>query len=264
MATIRKPFRALLTIALAAAVAGTVHAHSPYLLPNRFDVSQRDHVSVQASFTEDFFTPDIVMKAEAYHVIGPDGSEHPVTPIYTQDLAILEVETKAAGTYRISTGVRQGQLAKATRENGEWRFLDEREPLPADVKVYDIRSITRADVYVTRGAPSDAAVAPRNRGLELAMLTHPNSLFAGDTLRLRVLFDGRPLAGQVIALQRARMGFGDTPAPVEAASDADGLVAFAIETAGLYHVMTRYRFALPGPEAKAESHTYAVTLEVTD
>jgi hypothetical protein len=27
-------------------------AHSPYLLPNSFDLGNRDHVSVQASFTD--------------------------------------------------------------------------------------------------------------------------------------------------------------------------------------------------------------------
>jgi uncharacterized GH25 family protein len=263
--TARRHFLAVSALAIAvASAAGLARAHSPYLLPNAFDVSQRDHVSVQASFTEDFFTPDIVMKADAYHVVRPDGTETPLAPVYTQDLAVLEVDTKMPGTYRISTGVREGRLSKATIDGGEWLFLDEREPLPKGVKAYDIRSITRADVYVTRGAPTHAAVAPRSHGLEFALLSHPNSLFAGDEAKLRVFFDGRPLAGQVITVQRARMGFGDTPAPTEVTADSDGLVTVAFDEPGLYHLMTRHRFALTGPEAKAESHTYAVTLEVTE
>jgi len=168
-----------------------------------------------------------------------------------------------AGTYRISTGVREGRLSKATIEDGDWIFLDEAEPLPVDERVYEIRSITRAEVYVTRGAPTDGTLAPRNDGLEFVMIDHPNSLFAGDQVRMRVPFKGQPLAGQPIAFQHAA-DFGDIPAPMEQAADAEGLVTFDLPSPGLYHVMTRHRFALPGADAGAESHTYAVTLEVTE
>lgn len=238
-------------------------AHSPYLLPNMFDVSQRDHVSVQASFTEHFFVPDVVMKASAYHVVLPDGTETRLEPVYTQDLAVLDVETTMPGTYRISTGVREGRLSKATIEGDEWVFLDEREPLPSNVRVYEIRSITRAEVYVSRGAPTERALAARNDGLEFVLLDHPNSLFVGDQVRMRVTFKGKPLAGQPIAFQRAA-DFGAVSAPSESVTDDEGNVTFELEKPGLYHLMTRHRFALPGTEARAESHTYALTLEVTE
>jgi len=60
-------------------------AHSPFLLPNHFDLGKRDHVSVQASFTEKFFVPDVVMKADDYHVVMPDGARVPIAPVYTKD-----------------------------------------------------------------------------------------------------------------------------------------------------------------------------------
>jgi hypothetical protein len=63
----------------------TARAHSPFLLPNFFDVSHRDHVTVQGSFTEEFFSPDVAMKADDYHVIAPDGSKVPLKPVYTRD-----------------------------------------------------------------------------------------------------------------------------------------------------------------------------------
>lgn len=259
----RTTFKSAFVVA-AAAAAPLASAHSPYLLPNRFDVTQRDHVSVQASFTEDFFVPDVVMKASAFHVVGPDGTDTPLTPVYTQDLAVLDVATTERGTYRISTGIREGRLSKATIDGDEWRFLDEREPLPTGVRIYDIRSITHAEVYVTAGTPSDTALAPRGRGLEFEMLKHPNSLFAGDSTPVRVLFDGKPLAGELVTLQRARAGFESPPPPVELTTGVDGTVTLPLPAPGLYHAMLRYRFALPGDAAKAESHTYALTLEVTD
>jgi hypothetical protein len=53
---------------------GAAQAHSPYLLPSTvFDVSDRKLVTVQGSFTESFFTPEVVMKSDAWAVVGPDG-----------------------------------------------------------------------------------------------------------------------------------------------------------------------------------------------
>src|SRR5688500_14290634 len=127
---------ALLLTALIAAPAG---AHSPYLLPNAFDLGERDHVSVQASFTEKFFVPDVVMKATNWHVVSPDGKSSALTPVYTKDLAVLDVDTPQPGTYRISTGVRDGRVAKGVIAGAEWKFLRPNDVPPAGAKVYDIK-----------------------------------------------------------------------------------------------------------------------------
>src|SRR5262245_25395800 len=143
-----------------------LQAHSPYLLPNAFDLVDRKHVTVEASFTETFFVPDVAMKADDYHVIAPDGSKRVLTPLYTQDLAIVEAPTPAAGTYRISTGQRSGRTSKAIYRDGDYEFVEPDKSPPSGSRVYDVKSITTADVFVTRGKPNDAALAPRNKGLE--------------------------------------------------------------------------------------------------
>jgi hypothetical protein len=254
--------KALLPTFGALVFACRVFAHSPYLLPNQFDLSTRDHVSVQASLTERFFVPDIVLKATAWHVVGPDGVSAPLTPIYTKDVAILDVDTPHAGTYRISTGARDGRAAKATIEGNEWKSVREGAALPANSKVYDTVSTTLAEVYVTRGAASDKALAPTNKGLEFRMLTHPAKLLAGAETRIKVLFDGKPVKGQVATLQRAGAIDGDTPPEETASSGDDGVLTLRFAQAGLYHVQLRYRFVVPGAAAKAESHSYALTLDV--
>lgn len=73
-------------------------ALSPYLLPNSFAPDGRDHVTVDGSFTETFFTPDVAMKAHGDEVLGPDGAVTKLTPTYMIDLALVEVTTEAAGT----------------------------------------------------------------------------------------------------------------------------------------------------------------------
>ena len=71
----RHAFLLLLGTSLSAPLA---LAHSPYWLPNEFDLSDRDHVSVQASFTEKFFLPDVAMKATNGNVVAPDGQSLPL------------------------------------------------------------------------------------------------------------------------------------------------------------------------------------------
>lgn len=247
------------------ASSGLAAAHSPYLLPNNFDLGKRDHVSVQASFTEDFFVPDVAMKADDYHVVMPDGSRVALAPVYTKDLAVLDVETAQEGTYRISTGNRTGRTAKAALlPDGSWKFFREQDGAPDGGKVHDVTSITRADVYVSRGTPTDAVLALTRKGLEFQFLTHPNRLLAGTPAKLKVLYDGKPIGGQLITVQRGALESGQSTSPVEVRSDADGGATLSFATPGIYHVQSRHRFALPGAEAKAESHTIAITLEVTE
>jgi uncharacterized GH25 family protein len=239
-------------------------SHSPYLLPNAFDIVDRKHVTVEASFTETFFVPDVVMKADDYHVTAPDGSRQKLTPVYTQDLAVIEAPTPSQGTYRISTGQRTGRTSKAIFRDGDYEFLEPGKAAPANARVYEVMSITTADVFVSRGKPNDAALAPRNKGLEFRPVAHPNSLFVGSEAKFEVLFDGRPLAGQPIAVHFDDERYSGKKIYAETKTDAAGHFSVKLERPGIYLAMTRQRL-LPAAEGQpGTSHTYSVTFEATE
>jgi uncharacterized GH25 family protein len=239
--------------------APTAKAHSPYLLPTVFDASDRKLVTVQGAFTESFFTPEVVMKSDAYAVIGPDGVRVPLTPTYTRELALVEAVTEKPGTYRITTGLRGGRTAKAALVKGEWQFF-EGAKAPADA--IDMQSLTMADVYVTRGAPSDAALAPIGKGLEFKAVTHPSKIVTGQDAVFEVLFDGKPLAGQEITFQGADDRYAETKAaPKTVKSDAKGRFALKVDKSGIYQVQTRYRVAPVAAGQPGQSFTYALTFE---
>lgn len=244
--------------------AGGAAAHSPYLLPNVFDVGQRKLVTVQGSFTETFFVPDVAMKSDDYHEIAPDGKKVALSPIYTQDLTIVEAPTPDAGTYRISTGQRQGRMSKAVVVDGKWEFLEPGQPAPKVGKVVDIRSITTADVYVTRGAPNSNALAPRNAGLEFRPLSHPNSLFVGSEAKFEVLFDGRPLAKQAVAIHFGDERYSDKKIYAETTTDDEGKFSVKLTRPGVYLAMSRHRVDAAAAGQVAASHTYSITFEATD
>lgn len=247
-------------------MAGHAMAHTPYLKPNLFTTPQRDHVTVEASFTEEFFVPDIVMKAEDYHVVNPAGAKLPVANlIYLRDLALFEVDLPVVGTYRLSTGERAGATRKMALVDGQWQSLRERDgSAPANAtRVADAQSITRADVYVSKGPASDTALAPTGKGLEIVPLTHPNRLDAGGRLPVRVLFDGKPVAGGEIGLYRA--GKEEEPAakPVLVRTDAKGEAGFDLKETGTFLLLIRHRVEVAGTGPVAvKSHSTSVTFQV--
>lgn len=242
-------------------VAGPAIAHSPYLLPNAFDATGRDHVTVVASFTEHPFVPDVVMKSDDFHAVGPDGTRITVTPTYFRDLAVLETPTGANGTWRITSGYRAGRTAKAALVKGEWVFLNPEKPAPEGLAAVDMQSLTTAEVYVSRGAPNDAALKPLGKGLEFHALTHPNSILVGQDARFEVLIDGKPLANQIITIHRSGEDI-DAAKPLVVTSDAQGRFALRVDQPGIFLAMTRHRLA-PAGDQPGRSLTYALTFEAT-
>jgi uncharacterized GH25 family protein len=86
----------------------------------------------------------------------------------------------------------------------------------------------RAKAYVRVGARGDDGWrAPSGLDLEIVPDADPTALSAGDTLSVRVLWNGRPLPGQAVGAS------GSPPArPVLATTDADGRVSFLLSQPG--------------------------------
>ncbi|QDK35180.1 DUF4198 domain-containing protein [Sphingomonas sp. IC081] len=255
---------ALACAALAAAfTAPPALAHSPYLLPNGFTLAAQDHVSVEAAFSEHVFVPAIAMQSDLFHVVAPDGARTALKPVVLRDLTVLEVPTPMQGTYRISSGARMGRIAKAALIDGVWEFIDPRRPLPAGVAPVDMQSVTRAEAYVTRGAPTAAALTPTGKGLEYRAITHPDAIRAGKPAEFQLLFDGKPLAGADVEVEEAQAGDGENVRLPLIVSDAQGRFAITAPRAGLYFAMTRHRVAASGADP-ARSYTYALSYSVTE
>jgi uncharacterized GH25 family protein len=122
-----------------------------------------------------------------------------------------------------------------------------------------------AEVYVTRGGPTDTVLAPRGDGLEFAALTHPNDLFAGETLEMQAVFYGEPLAGLTIDVFLAAPHAADETPSQTLTSAADGEFSFTPPTAGVYLFRARHRAIAPAGAAAPElSHTYTLVVEAAE
>ncbi|MGC1304461.1 MAG: DUF4198 domain-containing protein [Caulobacteraceae bacterium] len=105
-------------------VPQVVLAHTPYLLPNAFD-AERDHVTLQAALTEDdYFNPDIAIRAPSYVETTPSGQRKDVPPaMVMKDMATFEAPLPDNGTYRFSTGLYVARSVRMAEIGGHWLMI---------------------------------------------------------------------------------------------------------------------------------------------
>lgn len=253
---------AMLAGVMLALNGGAALAHSPYLRPNVFDATGRDHVTVEASFTEDVFAAEVAMRSDYFHVVGPNGDTPVGAVTYLRDMAVFEAAVPVDGTYRLSSGPRQGRTAQMYQAaDGSWKMVGEEDgPPPAGAALVDVQSITVADVYVTRGAPDQAALQPTGRGLELKPLTHPSDIVAGEDAIFQLLMDGEVLAGVPVTVFREAGRWDGRKVEAELTTGPDGRFTVRVAEPGAYMTLIRHRVAAPaGSPTPYRSHTHTLT-----
>jgi uncharacterized GH25 family protein len=77
-----------------------------------------------------------------------------------------------------------------------------------------------------------------------------------------VLFDGKPVKGQVVTLHGADDRYADTKAaPITVTSDDQGRFTIKPTRSGAYQIQARYRVAPTAADPIGRSYTYALTFE---
>ena len=247
---------------------GTASAHTAYLVPATFEPLRTGVVTLDASFAEKFFVPDVTIDETDFHVIDPKGKKSaPDTLQQLSSRAVLEHKLEQDGTYKFSTGIRHGAEFRIYELEGERKVSrDKEEELPKGAKLLQhFRSITKAESYVSKGAPNQRALNPVNEGLEIQLLSHPNDLFVGDAVDFKTLFKGEPVAELEVDIYLAADQFSSDKAELKVTTDKKGKASFAPEQQGLYLLRIRHRS--PAPENAGVplfSYTYSVVVEVLD
>jgi uncharacterized GH25 family protein len=252
---------AFLSIAFMGAAAA--QAHMPYVLPTIFDVGKGDHITVESSFGEDAFVPEVSMRDAPFHLVGPDGKPIPAgSVVYLRDLSVFEADTKVDGTYRVTTGQRFGRIGTMFQKNGAWVMRGEQGEPEAGTKEVQVQSATIAEAYVTKGAPSQTALKPTGKALEIQAVTHPNSITAGTDAEFVLLFEGKPLAGVELTLFRSAGFYDGRKVAAQVKSDAAGRFKLKPDDAGTYLILVRHRGTAPaGAETPFRSYTYTLAFD---
>ena len=94
---------------------------------------------------------------------------------------------------------------------------------------------------MTLGEPTD--IAPVGKGLELAPVTHPNDLAAGEAATFKLLKDGQPAADVEVTIARGGTRYRDNPEEITVKTGADGAFTVTWPQAGLYWLGASVRTA---------------------
>ncbi|MEZ5971712.1 MAG: DUF4198 domain-containing protein [Hyphomonadaceae bacterium] len=255
--------RLLLAAALFAATVSPAVAYTSYLKPNEFWVVESE-VQVEGSYATQFFTPSIALGGNLT-ILNPDGQSiaAPRIAVTASGATDLHADLPRGGTYRISTGEVAGQVANLVGENGAWRVLGEGETPAEGAETTTLQTITVADTYVTRGAPSRTVVDQNIGRLALHPITHPNQVLVNQGFQVQLLFDGQPMANSAVVIYAA--GDPETKLDRYVVTDASGTATFTFDAPGDYIIAARHRAELPpGSPAAVGSYTTTLTFEATD
>lgn len=261
---------------LAALVTGavTVQAHRAWFVPQETVLSGEGRwVSFDAAVSNDIFLANYNPgRFSDLQVQNPDGSAGAVQNMHTGKYrTVFDLELKQEGTYRIYTAA--SGLRAMWEENGERRMYPGRgeqysaegfkKAVPAKAeKLQVVFGSRRMETFVTLGAPSDTALKPTGKGLELVPVTHPNDLFAGEAAQFRFLMDGKPAVGADITLIREGTRYRNNQEEISLKTDKNGNVSIHWNGAGRYFLEAEYKDKKAAEPATERSGTYIAVLEV--
>ena len=294
-----------LKIALLSAlpVVGSAHTISPFILPEVFDTSASQNVSFQSSLTlEKFFVPSINFKT-SYLLTDPKGQQIKINPAAElKRFNVAEFDLPSEGTYRIRTDNALGNSSKYALIDGRWLRIRpvrlqnvnmqapkpeqpkadaEKKPVtppqpprsvsadqvPANAQTLEVKNNIIAESFVTKGKPSPVP-AVSNKGFEVKFFTHPNELFAGESLKAQILLNGKAVPNLEVDVFKGASSY-ETSAQREqphVKTNAKGEVEIKFEKPGIYLITTSYPEANPDNSKKPESEilTYGLTVEVAE
>lgn len=238
----------LLKLALAGTVLAslpvTAQAHRQWMTASSTVVSGEDNwVTVDAAASNDLFFIDHRPLSAKPTVTTPDGQTVDIANhAVGQMRATFDVHLQKQGTYRVAI-VNQGVVG-TYKEGGETKQLPrgttranlaERIPAGAtDVVTAD--NVSRNEIYITQGAPTEEIFKPTGAGIELVPMTHPNDLYAGEAATFQFLRDGKPTEGLTVTAIPGGIRYRDALNDQHLKTDAEGKVQINWPEPGLYWV----------------------------
>ncbi len=281
-------------------VLANAHTVSPFILPDAFDTTS-SNISFQSAITvEKFFVASNNFNT-AYSITGPNGKSEQIKPAAAlKRFSVAEFDLPAEGTYRIRTVDAAGNSMKYALVDGRWLRVRPVRPgqmpapkqpqaaqptqipapvnnqpprviaadqVPTNAQTLEVANHFIAESFVTKGKPSPIP-AVSNKGFEFKLLTHPSELYAGETLKVQVLNNGKAVPHLEIEVFKGAGSYEQNAKREQphVTTNIKGEAEIKFEQSGIYLITAAY------PEAEADntkkpspdSYTYGLTVEVSE
>lgn len=231
------------TVALAAIAVVPASAHRQWMLPSSTVLSGDDvWVTVDAAVSNDlFYFEHQPLRLDAVKAWAPDGTEAAIENKATgRYRSTFDVHLTQKGTWRIAS-VSDGLMGsydlggKTERLPRGTTTANLAERLPAGAtNVKTAESSNRNEIFVTVGEPTTTLFKPTGKGIELAPVTHPNDLIAGEAASFQFLLDGKPAAGLTVTVIPGGIRYRNDLGEMNLKTDAQGKVDVNWTEPGMY------------------------------
>jgi uncharacterized GH25 family protein len=179
--------------------------------------------------------------------LDPDGE---IVELERKSPSLFQLKINKPGVYHVTAGINPG-IFTTTPEGRKWANKKEVQH-PLKCTAYNIIAKT----LIIAGNDVGNLSAQTNLPLEVILLKDPSNLKKGDSLPIKVLFEGNPLAG--IPLNAKYAGFDKDPSedghghehtennyPVETTTDENGEATIMLETSGHWLILLSHRTPYP-------------------
>lgn len=256
----------------------TVNAHGRWVVPSHTMLTgNKPHtITVDMSISNELFKPDYGFIPLIPHegqqkgpppaqlnLIGPNDTKVSNIPFeYFVRKSVGAIELTQDGTHLISLQQAPVTFRLYTNDKGKraraWGLDSALPDNSKHVTRYSMQSNLLS--FVSRNKLTSAPLI--KKGLEIANGSHPNDLFAGETARFQLLFNGNPVRkGHSLTVVRGETRYRNDRQVFEIETDNQGWFEFTWPNSGLYLVETELDV---NDEQDALTNKYAlfVTLEV--
>lgn len=256
-------------------IATPALAHRAWIKPTTTVVSGDDEwISFDAAVANGIFTPDhFALGTEGITVTSPSGKE--VAKQHEQKLryrSVFDINVKEEGTYRVETASQslmafwkdadgKRQMWPGRGKTGTLEEFNKAVPKKAD-GLEVVESSRRINVFATLGEPSEDAIKPSGKGLELDGKTHPNDLYTGEEISLGFLMDGGAATGTKVTIVKDGEKYRDTDDAMNLTTDADGQIAVTFEEPGMYWLEAEFEDDNAKAPAQKRRGMFVLVMEV--
>ncbi|HXF95319.1 MAG TPA: DUF4198 domain-containing protein [Gemmatimonadales bacterium] len=255
---------ALLALALTASL---VAAHDFWLIP----VGDEIHGISSSSFpaSDNAVNPARLAEAVAVSAAGRTPLEIVGAAFVNgkDSVLVLRADPSLRGTFWAAVAVKPREIRLTAEQFND--YLDH-DGLPHIYRLREQRgelgkpAVERYQKYakalITRPGGVSVALQPVGHRIELVPLADPAGLAAGDTLRVTVRFEGKPVPGLTV-----HAGYAGQPGGTHAQThltDAQGQVAVPVTRPGLWYLRTIHMVEIREPPFEWESFWASLTFRV--
>lgn len=251
-------------------------AHDTWLVPQKFWFVPGETAHIALNTSEAFPTSEVAAQPDrilSYEVLS-GSSRRPVTGYRVEGNSLVaDVTFSEAGVYLVGAQTRPRRMVMEAKQFTEY-LTEESLEVPLRARKESGQEDTPGRELYAKAAklalcvgPREALAGPGGGGqpiglrLEIIPLKNPCRLAAGDRLRVRALFEGKPLAGA--SLHASYPGLVGHRYALSQRSDSRGEAEFLLDRPGAWFVRVLHMVsAKAGGEADWESVFATLTFEV--